>query len=545
MPSHSNRTAYYVLDEGIVHEPPTLAGLTGCPFAAASAPAAAPAAEPKPPGVPSFKFGRMFDKSPVDPESTEGKALRKALIALGECMNDPQTYGRKPLPGAPALSDIPAGYTYLGQFIAHEITFDSLKELPMVEPDPKDIRSPCIDLDSLYGEGPNNDASKQLYKEEDLAQLKIGSTQSFNGIVRNNDLFRVDKDKEKRVALIADPRNDDNLAVAQTQVAFIRFHNEVVKQLREDGHNAADLFDCARMQVLRHFQWIILHDFLPNIVNEKVLAAVMEPDGVKFFKADANNLSMPLEFSAAAFRLGHSMVRSEYRWNKFHAANEPGSLSPATLRQLFAQTAASGGIGKSGASKAVPSDWMIDWRRFFKFNHDQVEPAQFNMAARIDTNFDLHLPDDSPGIPDNRSLLTVRNLLRGLALSLPTGQQVAKQMIKAQVLTEDEVLKDTEILTGPAQDILNNPLFIDKTPLWYYILKEAELKGGGNRLGPVGSRIVAETLVGLIKCSPNSILKVPDWRPRFRVHPPQDDEHFYQMADLLEFAQVVNPFEVK
>ena len=532
MRRHTNRGAYYVLGEEVVREPDVL-GVCGCPFAAANG--------NQPADVPLLKFGRLFGKSSLDPESKEFQDMLKALVALGQCMNDPQKLGHQPLPPAPGPSTISAGYTYLGQFIAHEITFDSVKELPEVELTPENVRSPSIDLDSLYGKGPNDESSKQLYLKSDPALLKIGATLPLNNFAYPNDLKRDEHGK----AVILDERNDENLAVAQTQVALIKFHNKVVRRLQAEGHSPADLFDCARMQVVRHFQWIVLHDYLEKIVDKDVLAAVKTTPLV-WFKPDPENVFMPLEFSAAAFRLGHSMVRSEYRWNDFHAHDEPTSVSPATLKDLFKQTAFSGGIGKSDAAMALPGDWVIDWRRFFEFENHKINNDHRNRANKIDTSFELHLTNSfpAPGIAEEKRALTVRNLLRGLALSLPTGEQVAAEMVKQGTLTKEQVMTQDEISAGAQQDILNAPPLRGNTPLWYYILREAELQGKKDRLGPLGSRIVAETLFGLIQCSPHSIVKTPQWRPRFTSRHAEDGTPIFGMVDLLEFAGVVNPYDV-
>jgi hypothetical protein len=115
-------------------------------------------------------------------------------------------------------------------------------------------------------------------------------------------------------------------------------------------------------------------------------------------------------------------------------------------------------------------------------------------------------------------------------------------MCKAGVLNQEDILTEEEILQGAEQDVLNKSLFIGKTPLWYYILREAQLKGQGNRLGPVGSRIVSETLYGLILESPNSILKAREWRPRFGDRVDEQGQKKFEMVDLLEFADVVNPY---
>ncbi len=522
MGKHGIRPACYILGEGVFREPDYLSGAgSGCPVAGIAPTDGI--------GYSALKFGRMFGIPPKQVTGPEGVELFNGLIQLGQAMNQP----------APAVpdSDIPAGYTYLGQFIAHEITFDSRQDLPTVELNPENLRSPAIDLDSLYGPDPRDDFSKRFYEEGDPARLKVDSTGSLegSGSIFANDLPRDEQTKE---ALIGDPRNDENLAVAQTLVAFIKFHNKVVERLREEGHNASDLFDCARTQVIRHFQWIILKDFLPRLVQADVLDCVIQHGPGWFNLERRDDLYMPLEFSAAAFRLGHSMVRGEYQWNKFHAKGDRGGLSGALLGELFDQTGFSC-VGLLARNKRnLSADWVIDWRRFFQFPTYQIDPSRSNRAERIDTNFDFHLdrmtgfPADN--LPANQKSITVRNLLRGFALGLPTGEEVAK-------VIGEKPLSPAEAASGPHQQLLSSPIFEGKTPLWYYILKEAELNGE-NRLGPVGSRIVAETLVGLIKNSRYSLLDAPNWQPRFtKRRDPKTNLPLFEMVDLLEFADVINP----
>ena len=335
------------------------------------------------------------------------------------------------------------------------------------------------------------------------------------------------------------PRNDENLAVAQIHVAVIKLHNKEVDKLRSEGHPPETLFECARKEVVKHFQWVVLHDFLPRIVDPEVLDCVIKHGPGWFTVTKKNDLFMPLEFSAAAFRLGHSMVRDEYQWNKFHAS-ELGSKAGAQLGELFEQTAFSGIIGKSKSTQGLPADWVIDWRRFFRFPTYPIDPKRSNLAEKIDTNFDFHL-DQMSGFPhgdlpvEKRSI-TVRNLLRGFALGLPTGEEVAKFIGEPEMPPE-------ELTNGPHQQLLSSAIFAGKTPLWYYILKEAERKGG-NRLGRVGSRIVAETLVQLIKNSSFSIIGDTTWSPKFtnRRDPVTSAPVFEGMVDLLDYAGVVNPY---
>jgi hypothetical protein len=527
---HGSRPAYYIVGEGAVREPDFLSGGHGCPVTGAA----------KPSPCSPFKFGRMFPKSGDDLTDKGRKEVVEKLIALGACMSDPTKCGAgSAAVEGPKDSPIPSGYTYLGQFIAHEITHDNTQDLPQVEPDPQNLRSPAIDLDSLYGGGPWDEQSRHLYRDDSPAHLKVGPTDPGNLVGSlDNDLPR---DEHNGRALIGDVRNDENLAVAQTAVAFIRFHNKVVDKLKAAGHDDGGLFECARQVVVKHFQWVILHDYLPAIVDNNVLDCVLK-HGRRWFKVGRReDLFMPLEFSAAAFRIGHSMVRNEYQWNYFHSRDsKPGSRT--LLSELFDQTAFSGFIRKS-PNKRLLNHWVIDWRRFFEFpegSPHHIDGSRINRATRIDTIFDFRLNEMS-GFPhgelsEDQRAITVRNLLRGFALGLPAGEEVA-------ALIGEKPLDPEEVSSGPHQKLLSDSVFKGKTPLWYYILKEAELNvSGEGRLGPVGSRIVAETLVGLIENSSHSILRVPKWYPRCtRRGTPGTKSARFGMVDLLNFADVVNP----
>jgi hypothetical protein len=544
---HGKRVVYYVIGDEVIQEPDYLCPPAGggCPFAAAAEAATAPAPEIM--GSP-FKFGRLFDKAKIEPrpdktEKEQRQEIADCLVALGKCMSDPRECDGV---AAPSFSEIPAGYTYLGQFIAHEITADRTQGLPLEELIPDNLRSPTLDLDSLYGDGPNGSAG-EFYEQANRARLRVGPTEATTAGLNksfDNDLPRVEATGE---ALIGDPRNDQNLPVAQTHVAFIKFHNRVVADL-EDGYRqrsepvppAEKLFEEAREQVVKHFQWIVLNDYLEKVVDADVLKAVRDGDlRLKRLKVeDAKELFMPLEFSAAAFRLGHSMVRPNYQWNAFQS-DELG-FGPATLGQLFAQTHLS---NRSGGLRKLRSDWIIDWRRFYDFREvgEQLgygknlpEP---NMAGQIDTVFDLHLESiagfDHQGLLDEKRLITVRNLLRGLAFSLPCGEEVARLM-------EEDALGYGELTTGPHAELLDAAPIKGQTPLWFYVLKEARERGTAGKLGRVGSRIVAETLFSLVRHSEHSILKDTDWRPAVYGREVSGDVEF-KMVDLLHAAGVVDP----
>jgi hypothetical protein len=553
MRRHWNRSIFYVIGKGELKEPNYF--LNGqAPPSHSLGPSTKETAE-APNEQPIGKFGPMFpdlfnltSQRKPDPDPR----IVGMLVELGKRMNDEQ-------PSADAEandSTLLAGYTYLGQFIAHEISFDKTKSPLVSQPDFKSYRSPQIDLDSVYGLGPIKE--RELY--QDSARLKIGETVGdaigVGDVKRTfqNDLPRAGYGSDNpALASTADPRNDDNLATAQMHVAFIKFHNKVVDALQArggfrkelcprhpEGCPPNELFECARTEVVQHFQAIILTDFLPRILDEKGMTCINSRKS-DHFKVDSNEgLFMPLEFSVAAFRFGHSMVRPFYQWNYFQSSDNKYRNGAPKLSQLFQFTRFSGDLG--GAPR-LRSDWIIDWRRFFDFDDLGYLPdtRKKNLARKIDTAFNLHL-DKIEGYPHEgvrkayRSI-TVRNLLRGYSLYLPTGEQVAECINETPLGTD-------EIASGPYKDLLSDEIFRTKTPLWFYVLKEAELNNLGanpGTLGPVGSCIVAETLLGLIKSSPYSIFNVTDWRPRFGVRTKDPEFRRYEMADLLDYADVVDP----
>ena len=274
-------------------------------------------------------------------------------------------------------------------------------------------RSPTLDLDSLYGAGPQDPGSAQFYS--DGLHLKMGAA---DGVPAGQG-FDLPRETPGQGATIPDERNDENLAVGQIHLAMIRFHNRVVDTLPASVP-AAQRFQTARRIVTKHYQWMLRTDYLPRICSPSIVTNVFS-QGRKAFEVGAPPTSMPtmpVEFSVAAFRLGHSMIRADYSWNKVFPA--------ATLGQLFDF---SGLMGDLGVGSPLPSVWIADFRRLFDFGQagrqDLVVPAgKFNRAMRIDTKLvtplrTLRVPD-----PDPRKNLAFRNLLRATMVSLATGQQM-------------------------------------------------------------------------------------------------------------------------
>jgi hypothetical protein len=519
MSRHFNRSKYLVVHEGIFSDDAS----SQCSLHRGGPPSANGNSQ-----SPLFKFGRMFD---------ERQEMMACLTELGLKMGG----------GAVQDSNNPSGYTYLGQFIAHEITFDKTKGLPATAAQPDNFRSPQLDLDSLYG---NDDDRGRLVQAGNPALLKIGKTSPDAMLLAlDNDLFR---NPDTGVAEIADERNDENLVVAQVHVALISFHNKIVKCLIKANTPESELFESARAEVVKHFQWIVLHDYLATLLDPDVLHNVLE-EGPQFFKPDKAELFMPLEFSTAAFRFGHSMVRNEYQWNYFHSAELFG---PIGINVLFDLTNFSGHIkpvekDKHALGPALPSRWVIDWRRFFDFDVIRVadqpkyrKPNPINFARRIDTTIDMKLEATGTAFPHDsftgpQRSIAVRNLLRGYSLQLPTGEEVADWIGPAAVLTQADIARGFE-------EIFSSRPLKGKTPLWYYILREADVCHSGDRLGPIGSRIVAETIVTLIKNSKYSVLNEPAWRPRTDASRPgaNPTDRIFQMVDLLNFANIVNSIKM-
>lgn len=473
------------------------------------------------------RFGRIFPDLPPFRPPDDG------LTQLGLQMQE--------TPPGPS-STIPAGFTYVGQFVDHDLTLDPTTGFPFINDVSllEDARNPTFDIDSVYGLGP--ELQPELYDpafSEGRARFKIGSTSPLPSAPGRqlpnlptslpNDLPRA----ADGTAVIGDSRNDENLVVAQTHLAFLKFHNRVMDTLRDDD----SAFDQARKLVTWHYQWILLNDFLPRILDPATLADVRD-HGPRFFKFDKPPFRgrpfMPIEFSAAAYRLGHSMVRPVYNYNRAFNGVVPTAFVPASLQLLFTFTGR-GGLGASSpqdARSGIPSNWIIDWRRFHEVEPEPKRSQHLNLAQLLDTKitaplFQLPVPGVVPALPNQ---LPVRNLLRGSRLGLPRGQDVATAM----GLTP---LTPGEVAGGTDGDTLRQFGFDTETPLWYYILKEAELHGHGSHLGEVGSRIVAEVFVGLIQANRKSFLSQPRWKPTLPAAVPGT----FTFADLLLFVNDINP----
>ena len=477
--------------------------------------------------APPFRFIRVGPKG-TQPAAGIIRKVARAMVAEGG-----------------GNGDIPAGYTYLGQFIDHDLTMDRTTVMLGEDVRPVDMlqgRSPRLDLDSLYGNGPGDAGSAKFYAADGL-HLRTGTTIAVppDGAKPGHDLPRVGKGatkKAKRTALIADPRNDENLIVAQTHLAMIRFHNRVLDRLPASVPDT-QRFTRARKKVSLHYQWLIRHDYLPRICSPAVLDDVFT-NGRKLVEPGATPDSvpaMPVEFSVAAFRLGHSMVRPAYNWNRIFSG------SGGALEYMFQFSGLGGDLG---AEIRLISSWIADFRRIYDFaagGHPGLKPASnVNKARRIDTritdplgNLPPHVFGGANSIPfgDPRRNLAFRNLTRGSMVKLASGQQMAAKLnalgVSVTPLTRAQILGGSggavlDELTAAQEDAL-----VANTPLWFYILREAELNGG--KLRGVGGRIVAETFHRAMEGSRFSIVRSPAWRPTLGRNATT-----FEMTDLLFFA---------
>jgi hypothetical protein len=489
-----------------------------------------------------FQHGREFIFGKMLPDAKP--ATLPAGYSVGEAEAAFNELGLAMLDGLEdhAASNNPnlvAGHTYLGQFINHDITFDPTKGLPENEFTAEERergRRPVLDLSCLYGTGPLTPSYRGLYEQAQPASLILGASTSSiaddSDFVRFCDLPRAGQFAPRpRWALIPDFRNDDILPLAQLHVAFMRFHNEVVNLLVARNEGGDDLFEAARKIVVQHYQWIVLDEFLRAMVLPSVYSRLGESGTTPFFRVDSfEELFLPKEFAVAAFRAGHSMVRNTYSWNRVFQSTK--------LQKLFNMTGR-GHMDASHPSHTLQTRWVIDWRRFFDFSEYDGAPHQsLNRARRIDTAlaFSLHHFPSFPGAHSPKSpSLAVLDLLKGDELKLPSGQDAAEAL-------SVPALEAEQITDGSHREILIKHEFDKRTPLWYYILKEAEVQssqhegvGEGERLGPVGSIIVAETLYEVMRWSPYSILGEDNWRPREELCRVGGGGKF-GMAELLTFA---------
>jgi hypothetical protein len=542
------------------------------------------------------RFGFMFKGQPPLPATDELLNPLGALMAERPPANPASTSLQKDENDAwnenPNLN-LTSGFTFVGQFVDHDITFDTtLLSDQQSDPDATtNFRTPRYDLDSIYGLGPNlnsqlynpDDRDKFLIREHRYDQIsgtlklsdgtnstKPSSTDPDPWNVKEDKVFDVPRNSDG-TAIIADPRNDQTLIILQLHVAFQMFHNKLVDLMRSSGIPRSAVFESARRLARWHYQWIVTHQFLPAIVGQTMSDSVYkETTGapkitLKYYKPTnpAGRAFIPVEFAVAAYRFGHSMTRPRYTVRDVFNSAGTAVLGSVSGVPLFQDAPSDNNLNGHRDLLPVPR-LKIQWSKFF----NDIKNGATVFTARPVRQFDASLGDPlfnmpTTALPDTNTLgkLAQRNLQRGRKMGLPSGQQVARLM-GVNPLSNAELSQNRRIHVhipisgnkvqvepppegGPGefsepnadlQEVFDNSGWGGEAPLWFYILKEAELVGQGRTLGPVGGRIVAEVLVGLLQKDPNSYLYLnSSWKPAPPIAPTKGQ---FTMADLLKFAGV-------
>ena len=405
-------------------------------------------------------------------------------------------------------SVIPAAYTFFAQFVDHDITLEARSRLDRKPLTIREIerlpnfRSASLDLDSVYGFGP--EVSPHLYEPDDFGKFVFGNQVNPDDVPRHAN----------NRALLGDPRNDENIFLSQMHLLFLRFHNQLLEPV-VDARNGRERFAAAQKQVRYHYQWIVLHDFLRRICDERVynlvLRKILARDAAFFLlQPDASGrIIMPVEFSVAAYRFGHSMVRSRYSVREGHQEIE-----------IFDEEFRTTGL------TPVPPELTVDWQ----FLLDRVNSKAIDHLL---ANELVALPERVVG-PDAGGQdflsLAFRNLLRGYVLGLPSGQRVETALVaRGYPIETEQDLRLGEILEAADLDVETRNRLANHTPLFLYLMREAGVRGSSNRLGPVGSAILMEVFGAmLVHC--DTFLRVDGWQP---------DPNVTQRREELTLADIV------
>ncbi|ADW69079.1 peroxidase family protein [Granulicella tundricola] len=400
-------------------------------------------------------------------------------------------------PGVFESPEVPAAFTFVGQFIDHDLTMNAVDLFEVQTDEVANTASPLIDLDSVYGANRTKltaPFSKIFHADGRFRMVDRGG---YEDLVRD----------EVGNALIGDQRNDENQMILQIHLLVMKVHNKLM---------AGGLgFEEAYRETLFNWQSVLLTDYLPAILEPATLAWLLgeigKPDFGEFKYKPWKNLvdgklaaSMPHEF-AIGFRFGHSQLRFGLRVN-------PGV--GGMVRLFDNSLTSSGGKTSTGAVKNLFSDLrgsqelvaehVIDWGTFL----GGATPLRSNRIDGKVTSVVFDLPESA--IPDDIKYignLPQRNLIRSRQVGLCAGEDLAKfygiERLATRKIEPDEAAHHLYMEKGHF-----------RTPLWYYILKEAEAVGGpkSSRLGALGSRLIGEVIVGAIGFAPTNVLAEPGWK---------------------------------
>lgn len=419
------------------------------------------------PGAAEGRFGYMFKK-------LKGFTPDESLLSdLAKWMTETR-------PPSSTLDNktVTAGYTFFGQFVDHDMTLDR-RALTGSPTDEKGVNfdSPKFDLQSVYGKGPDPKSPQAHLYESDGKRLRLGNYYA-------EDLPR---DEGNWTALCGDARNDENLIITQFHLLFLKFHNRLLEDKK------ASTFAEAQRITQWHFQWMIVNEFLKRVLDRDIFETVKanpKKKGQFFNPKSPQKPEIPLEYSGAAFRFGHSMVRGAYVLNS-------ASGAVLTFPDLH-------------GSQRLPANKVIEWERFFSSDPKK----QRNMARVIDPRLATPLFTLPPTVVNDGVVsLAQRNLRRGRQLNLPSGQAVAREMLGEvpglKVHTNEEFAVSVENAgqTDLAK-VLRKPEWRAELPLWFYVLAEPMLDpaNGGQTLGKLGSTIVGEVIMCILNGDKDSYL---------------------------------------
>ena len=431
-------------------------------------------------------YCRLF--KPLDPPRSAEKSslVISSLAELGRSMTDDLS----PVSDKPEIL-LDSGYTYFGQFLDHDVTKDTSSLQEAWRKDPKDLenlQSPRLDLQQLYGNGPRDPSSAHLY-QNDKVRLKVGKPGSSG--------YSFDVAEQDGQPLLADARSTENLIIRQITAFFARLHNLAVDQFKKEINNIDKLFERARLQTTWQYQYLVVEDYLLSVLDPVVYNKIFVE---KKTLIEWQTFSIPVEFSVAAMRFGHSMVRSTYLFSLshdfslediFHRANQPGPLE---------------------------DEWRIEWGFFFQ------GASGLGTGTTTSRPIDTRLTDPLHHLPEHRARLfnaasfgpggdppqlSVRSLLRGAGLKLASGQAIAAAFGE-KVLSADKLMKNGYGKVDEAGKVLRDHDLLSQTPFYFYLLRESEVRENGNRLGPVGSRILGEIFSAALRGDPESYLCHPE-----------------------------------
>lgn len=487
---------------------------------------------------------------------------------------------RVPLSDMPVLQmRLPPHYTYFGQFMNHDISAPvgdvmahaasgPLGVVGAVDPPGLDRAKRAgvavilgnlanehpepLMLASLYGDGPGSadPAIRALYqggKRFRLGQTRREAEKLFTDLML--DPARVlhatgapDLPRAGGLPLIADQRNDENLILSQLHLALMLFHNKVVTALESAFPDPARCFAEARALVTRQYHWLILNDYLPQLLSGEVRMGPFASYPSRLTRAN----EVPLEFTTAAFRFGHSMVSAAYDFNANFGVKGRVSSEGARLEELFAFTSHRNMAQVGPGLPELPDHWVIDWDRMTRRlpGRQAIPPRGFGSAERIDLSFApdmLNLVGNSE-VAVHGSIL-FRNLMRGFHRRIPFGQVLAARYGVAP-LTEAEVrdaLPKEALLPRGAKglrQVAGELGLLAETPAWLYLLCESRIRENGERVGATASHIIADTIVGLLRLNPGSLLTSPGrpWHPRQSVLTAPGAEGLTSIRKFLRFA---------